>query len=146
MHDAALALRRHPIFDEGLEDVALVVTEGAATQICAVVLHVTPFVSLIEIGGKGHIQLHGGGFRRQDGEAVLTDDQGQGSAVVPLHMELPDIVDEVQRSHGAGWYRRIGIFHLSELDSAACGILLPQKIQPFSRYGVHHVMPPIIMP
>lgn len=59
---------------------------------------------------------------------------------------MPGIIDTFQRAHGARRHRVIGIFHLSEFDPAPCGVLLPQKVQPFSRYGVHHVTPPIVMP
>lgn len=59
---------------------------------------------------------------------------------------MPCIIDTFQRAHGAGRHRVIGVFHLSKLDPAPRGVLFPQKIQPFFRYGVHHVMPPIVMP
>ena len=141
VHDAAFRFLRHPVADEGLEDLAFVITETAALQFCAVVLDVTPFVPLIEVCGEGHIQLHDGGFRRQDSEAVLSHDQSQTTAIVPLHMKLPDIIDAFQRTRGTGRHRVIGIFHLSELDSAPCRVLLPQKSQPFFRNGQFTYLP-----
>lgn len=53
------------------------------------------------------IQLHDGGFRRQDSEAVLSHDQSQTTAIVPLHMKLPDIIDAFQRTRGTGRHRVI---------------------------------------
>ena len=74
VHDAVFVFLRHTVSNEGLEYLALVITEAVTLQFCAGVLDVAPFVPLIEIGCKGHIQLHSGGLRRQDGKTVLSDD------------------------------------------------------------------------
>ena len=76
-----------------------------------------PFISTKYLGRQWHIQLHGGGFGRQEREAVLSNAEGQCSAVVPFHVELTIVIDMHQRSFGAGWHRVIRIVHLPEFDS-----------------------------
>ena len=122
------------------------IQERAAVPLLAVLRHVPPLVPFVEVSGEGHVQLHSGGLRRQDSEAVLSNDQGQTAAIVPFHMELPSVIDVFQCAHGTGRHWVVGVFHLSELDPAPCGVLLPQKGQPFSRRRVHSEIPPIVMP
>ena len=131
VHETSLGFLRHPVFHQRRRDLILVASQLTALQQCAAVIEITVLVSLVEIGGQGHIQLQGGGLGRQNGEAVLTDDQRQGSAVVPLHVELPSIVDVVQSPCAARLQRGIRVFHLSELDPRTCGELFPQEVQPF---------------
>ena len=116
VHDAALGFFRHPVVDQSSEDLALIGTKRSTVQLSAVILHLPILVAGVEIRRQRHIQLQRGGLGRQDREAVLTDDQRQGSAVVPLHVELPSVVNVVQSPRTALLQRGIGIFHLSELD------------------------------
>ena len=89
MHDAVFVFLRHTVSNEGLEYLALVITEAVTLQFCAGVLDVAPFVPLIEIGCKGIYNFIVVGSGGQDSEAVLSNDQGQTAAIVPFHMELP---------------------------------------------------------
>lgn len=81
-----------------------------------------------------HHLIPNSGFRRDHRETVLTNNQGKATAVVPLHMELTDVIDVVQRTHTARFQWGVGIFHLSEFDSGSCRELFPQEVQPFLWY------------
>ena len=131
MHQPTLRFFRHTVFDQGAENVTFVATQHFAIQLGTVLLYVAVLVASVEVRCQGHIQLQGSEFRRDYGEAVLSDDQRKAAAVVPLHVELADIVDVVQGAGAARLQLGIGVFHLSEFDSGSCGELLSQEIQPF---------------
>lgn len=65
VHDAALGFFRHPVVNQGAEDLALIGTKRAAVQLSTVILHLSVLVAGVEICGQGHIQLQRGGLRRQ---------------------------------------------------------------------------------
>ena len=135
MHDAALGFLRHPVFHQRRRDLILIAAQLTALQQCAAVIEITVLVSLVEIGGQGHIQLEGGQLGRQHGEAVLAGDERQRAAIVPLHKNLPLIIHEVYFALGAGKNGMMGIVHRVQPDAGAGGILFPDKIHHFS---VHH--------
>ena len=143
MHDAALRLLRHPVFHQRRRDLILIAPQLTALQKCAAVIKFAVLVSLVEIGGQGHIQLEGGQLGRQHGEAVLAGDERQRAAIVPLHKNLPLIVHKVYFALRAGKNGMIRVLHRIEPDAGAGGILLLDKIHHFS---VHHLIPPIVMP
>ena len=116
VHDAALGFFRHPVVDQSSEDLAFIGPQRSSVQQSTVILHLPILVADVEICGQRHIQLQRGGLGRQDREAVLSDGQRQGSAIVPYHVELPGVVDVVQSPRTARLQRGIGVFHLSELD------------------------------
>ena len=131
VHQAARSFLRHTIFDQGTENVPLVATQHFAIQQGAFILHLAILVAGIEVRCQGHIQLQSSEFRRDHGEAVLPNNQGEAAAIVPLHVELANIVDVFQGTCAAGGQRGIRVFHLSELDPRTCGELFPQEVQPF---------------
>ena len=57
MHDAALGLLRHPAFHQCRHDLILIAPQLTALQQCAAVVEITVLVSLVEIGGQGHIRF-----------------------------------------------------------------------------------------
>ena len=116
VHDAALGFFRHPVVDQSSEDLTLIAPQHPSVQQSTVILHLPILVAGVEVRRQRHIQLQRGGLGRQDREAVLSDGQRQGSAIVPLHVELPGVVDVVQSPRTARLQRGIGVFHLSELD------------------------------
>ena len=131
VHQPTLRFFRHTIFDQGAENVTFIATQHSAIQQGAVIFHLAILVAGVQVRCQRHIQLQGGEFRWNHGEAVLSNDQGKATAVVPLNVELADIVDVVQGAGAAGGQRGIRVFHLSEFDSGSCGELLSQEIQPF---------------
>ena len=131
MHQPTFHFFRHTVFGESAENVTFVATQHFAIQLGTVLLYVAVLVAGVEVRCQGHIQLQGSEFRWNHGEAVLSNDQGKATAVVPLHVELADIVDVVQGAGAARLQLGIGVFHLSEFNSGSCGELLSQEIQPF---------------
>ena len=55
----------------------------------------------------------------------------------PLYMELPGIVDIIQFPGTAGGNGPGITAYLCELDAGILGELLPQEVQPLSRYALH---------
>ena len=68
---------------------------------------------------------------------IFSQHQSQGTSIVPLYMELPDIVDIIQFPGTAGGNGPGITAYLCELDAGILGELLPQEVQPLSRYALH---------
>ena len=134
MHDASLSFLLHLVVPQGFQDGSLVAEQIPPTQFGGVIIFAAP---LSQVSGQGHIEFERRGFGRENGKAVLAHDQPKAASVVPLDMEGPDVVNVVQRSHRAGRHRVIRVFHLSELDAAALGVLLPHEFQPLLVDGFH---------
>ena len=132
MHETSLRLLRHPVFHQRRRDLILIAPQLTALQQCAAVIEITVLVSLVEISGKGHIQLQGSQLGRQHREAVLTRDDPQRPAVIPLHVDRADVIHEIHLALGTGSNRSIGILHGIETDAGAGRILLLDEIHHFS--------------
>ena len=143
MHETPLCLLRHPVFDQCRRDLILIAPKLTAFQKCAAIVKLAILVSLVEIGGQGHIQLEGGELGRQHREAVLAGNKCQRPTVIPFHVELPRIAYEVYFALGAGKNGRVGIVHRIKPDASAGGILFLDKIHHFS---LHTHISPIVMP
>ena len=115
--------------------------ESPSVPCFSVLGDISPFVSGVEVGGQGQVQLQRGGLRERDREAVLPHDKSQAAAIVPVDLELARIVDADQCPLRAGRDGPRIAAHLSEFDAAAWGILLPQKFQPLSRWCAHAAAP-----
>ena len=77
-----------------------------------------------------------------DSEPILPDDHTQLPPIVPLHVEGAQVIDGSQSAHGAGRDGPRVAAHLGEPDAAAYRVLLPEEIQPFSRYFSHFTFLP----
>ena len=135
MHETALGFLRHPVFHQCRRDLILIAAQLTALQQCAAVIEIAVLVPLVEIGGQGHIQLEGGQLGRQHREAVLTGDECQRPAVIPLHVDSANVIHEVHFTFRTGSDGGVGVFHRIEPDAGAGGILFLDKIHHFS---VHH--------
>jgi hypothetical protein len=119
VHEAAFRFGGQPLPHQRGDNVVRIACRRVVVQLRGLVLGVAPFIFLVAIHGHGHIQLEEMRFGRQDGEAVLADDQPKAAAVVPLHMECADVVNAVQRPHRPRLHGVVRVFHFPKPDAAA---------------------------
>lgn len=132
MHETALGFLRHPIFHQRRRDLSLIASQCTAIQLSTLRFHIPVLASLIEIRSQGHIQLQGSQLGRQHREAVLTGNDSQRPAVIPLHVDRADVIHEIHLALGAGCNGGIGILHGIETDAGAGWILFLDEIHHFS--------------
>lgn len=75
VHKAALLFLRHPVFDEGTQNLVFILQEGSAIPFLAGLINIAPLIPAVEVGGQGHIELEQSGFGRLDGETILPNGQ-----------------------------------------------------------------------
>ena len=124
VHDATLRFLRHPVLYQCCDNGVLMGENLPVRHRRRFIFHIAPFIPLVGICGQRHVQLHGGRLRLNDAEAIVTDNQRQRSAVIPLHMHVTNIIDALDGTHGTGGNRIVRVIHCIQLDARACRILL----------------------
>ena len=142
LHEATLRIAFSVVVHRSL-DVSLIPHQFFSVHRVRVIVEFTPLVMREVVAGQLHIELQLMERRGEGGEAVLTHDKAQGTAIVPLYVKRPHVINELQGPQASSFNGSGIVRHAVEANTGAFGILLANERQHFSADMFHTHTPSI---